>query len=157
MKTNLRLIALCASVFAIGGAIAADAIKPEKLIEYRQANFEVMAWNMAKIKGMVIDDTKTYNKEQTIAAANAIAAVANSGLGALFAPGTEKSIGNTKTAVKMEFFQKPDQARDAAILLAKESTELAKVAATGDISAIKAQFGKTGSTCKNCHDNFRQQ
>ena len=37
----------------------------------------------------------------------------------------------------------------------KEANELAKVAATGDKAAILAQFGKTGGTCKACHDNFR--
>ena len=34
--------------------------------------------------------------------------------------------------------------------------ELAKVAASGDPAAIKAQFGKTGGTCKACHDAFRK-
>ena len=38
----------------------------------------------------------------------------------------------------------------------KEANELAKVAATGDVAAIKAQFGKTGGTCKGCHDAFRK-
>ena len=38
----------------------------------------------------------------------------------------------------------------------KEANELARVAATGDAAAIKAQFGKTGGTCKACHDAFRK-
>ncbi len=32
---------------------------------------------------------------------------------------------------------------------------MAKVAATGDAAAVKAQFGKLGETCKGCHDKFR--
>jgi cytochrome c556 len=38
----------------------------------------------------------------------------------------------------------------------KEANELQKVAATGDAAAIKAQFGKTGESCKACHDKFRK-
>ena len=38
----------------------------------------------------------------------------------------------------------------------KEANELAKVAVTGDVNAIKAQFGKRGGTCKGCHDAFRK-
>ena len=34
--------------------------------------------------------------------------------------------------------------------------ELQKVAATGDAAAIKTQFGKTGESCKACHDKFRK-
>ncbi len=37
----------------------------------------------------------------------------------------------------------------------KEANELAKVAESGDVAAIKVQFGKTGETCKACHDKFR--
>jgi cytochrome c556 len=33
---------------------------------------------------------------------------------------------------------------------------MAKVAATGDAGAVKAQFGKLGEACKACHDKFRK-
>ena len=35
-------------------------------------------------------------------------------------------------------------------------TELQKVAATGDAAAVKVQFGKTGESCKACHDKYRK-
>ncbi len=44
-------------------------------------------------------------------AANAIAAIANSGMGALYGPGTDKDVGNQKTRVKPEFFQQQDEVR----------------------------------------------
>jgi cytochrome c556 len=37
----------------------------------------------------------------------------------------------------------------------KEANELAKVAASGDAAAVKAQFGKLGAACKACHDDYR--
>ena len=111
-----------------------------------------MAWNMGKIKANL---DGSFNKDQVIASANAVAAVANSGLGALFGPGTDKEVGGEKTRVKPEFFQQQDKVREVAMNFNKEANELAKVAATGDKAAIQAQFGKTGATCKACHDSFR--
>jgi cytochrome c556 len=34
---------------------------------------------------------------------------------------------------------------------------MAKVAAGGDLTAIKGQFGKLGEACKACHDKFRKE
>ena len=113
-----------------------------------------MAWNMGKIKANVDGE---FNKDQVIAAANLIAATANSGMGALFAPGSEKDVAGEKTRVKPEFFEQPDKVKELAMNFIKEANELAKVAATGDAAAVKAQFGKTGGSCKACHDEFRNK
>jgi hypothetical protein len=59
----------------------------------------------------------------------AVAAVSNSGLGALFGSGTDQDIGDLKTRVKPEFFQQPDKVKELAQALKKEANELAKVAA----------------------------
>lgn len=136
-----------------GSVLAQQSLKPEDVIKTRKAAFSFMSWNMGKIKANV---DGTFNKEQVVAAANAVAAVANSGLGTLFVPGTDKDIGDQKTRLKPEFFQQPEKAKEVGTNFNREANELAKVAATGDVAAIKAQFGKTGATCKACHDNFRK-
>ena len=149
MKKTLAALIL-ASV--AGSVLAQQALKPEEMIKTRKAAYSFMAWNMGKIKANL---DGTFNKDQVVASANAVAAVANSGLGALFGPGTDKEVGGEKTRVKPEFFQQQDKAREVAMNFNKEANELAKVAATGDQAAIQAQFGKTGGTCKACHDSFR--
>ena len=149
MKKTLATLVL---VSFAGAAMAQQALKPEEMIKYRKSAYSFMSWNMGKIKANLDGG---FNKEQTEAAANAVAAVANSGLGALFGPGTDKEVGGEKTRVKPEFFQQQDKVRELAMNFNKEANELAKVAATGDKAAIQAQFGKTGGTCKACHDNFR--
>jgi len=148
-----KLAALLLAVSISNLAVA--QVKPEDQIKFRQSGYTFMSWNMGKIKAMVVDNPSSYNKEQVQAAANAIAGIANSGMGALFGPGTDKGKGWKDTRVKPEFFQKPDEVRPLGMALAKEATELQKVAATGDVNAIKAQFGKLGSACKDCHDKFR--
>ena len=92
-----------------------------------------------------------------IKAANSIAAVANSGLGALFAPGTERGKGWRETAVKPELFQDSKRAGELAANFGRESSELARIAAVGDPAAVKEQFGKLTRTCKACHDDFRMK
>lgn len=138
-----------------GSAFAQQTLKPEDMIKLRKAGYSFMSWNMGKIKANL---DGTYNKDQVVAAANVVAATANSGMGALFAPGTDKDIGEQKTRVRPELFmaQNQDKLREVAMNFSKEASELARVAAIGDVAAIKAQFGKTGAACKGCHDEFRK-
>ena len=149
-----KFVATLVLLSIAGASVAQQTMKPEDTIKFRKAAMGFQAWNMGKIKANL---DGTFNKEQVIAAANAVAATANSGIGALFAPGSEKNAGNQKTAVKMEFFQQSDKVKEVSMNYVKEANELAKVAATGDIAAIKAQFGKAGGTCKSCHDDFKNK
>ena len=156
MKTTTGIVlALSLAAFA-GSAFAQQTLKPEEMIKYRKAGYGFMSWNMGKIKAQVVDAPQNYNKEQVLAAARVVAATANSGMGALFAPGTDHEVNGEKTRVKPEFFQQQDEVRKHAMAFNKEANELAKVAESGDPAAIKVQFGKTGETCKNCHDKFRR-
>ena len=152
MKSVASAIAAVVLV-SLAGAASAQALKPEEMIKFRKAGYSFMSWNMGKIKANLEGD---FNKDQVAAAANLVAATANSGMGALFGPGTDKEVAGEKTRVKPEFFEQPDKVRELAVSFAKEANELAKVAATGDAAAVKAQFGKTGGTCKACHDEFRK-
>jgi len=133
-------------------SIASAQIKPEDQIKFRKAAYSFSAWNMGKIKANL---EGTYNAEQVKAAANAIAAVAHSGLSALYGPGTEKAIGEQKTTVKPELFQKTTEVAKLAGDFAAASTELVTAAESGDAAAVKAAHGKVSATCKACHDDFR--
>lgn len=150
-----RKIALTLVALAVAGTAFAQA-KPEDQIKFRQSGYAFMAWNMGKLKGMLVDNPASYNKEQAAAAANAIQAIANSGMGALYAPGTDKGTGWKETRVKPELFTDKDGVGKVAVNFNKEANELAKVAASGDAAALKAQFGKVGEACKSCHDKFRK-
>jgi cytochrome c556 len=148
-----RIIAVASILTAVSAAAVAGPIEDQ--IRNRQSAYSLIGWNMGKIKQQVVDKPGTYNKDQVVAASNAIAAIANSGLGALFGPGTEKGVGWHETKVKPEFFTETEKVRKVATQFNREATELAKVATAGDVAAIKSQFGKVGETCKSCHNSYR--
>ncbi|MBI4998150.1 MAG: cytochrome c [Rhodocyclales bacterium] len=135
---------------AAGGALA--QAKPEDMIRWRQSAYQTMAWNMGRIKANV---EGTFNKDQVVQAANTIQAIANSGMGALYAAGTNKGKGWRDTQVKPELFTDKDGVGKVAMAFNKEANEMAKVAAGGDAAAVKAQFGKLGESCKACHKDYR--
>ncbi len=147
------VVAFVAIAF-VGAAFAQQSLKPEDAIKYRKAAMNYQSWNMSRIKANVEGD---FNKDQVVVAANAIAAIANSRSGELFIPGTDTSAMGDKTRLKPEYFQQPDKAREVAMNYLRETNELARVAASGDAAAVKAQFGKTGGTCKGCHDLFQSK
>jgi len=155
IQKSLRLAALAA---ALAGAVAAPAIaqqspKPENLIKWRQSAFQVVAWNSGRIKASLDGG---YNKDQVLKSANVIAAIANSGLGSLFAAGTESGKGWHDTTAKADLFTNTAKFAELGGEFGKESNELVRVVSSGaDAAAVKDQFGKLQKTCKSCHDEFR--
>lgn len=151
-----KAILLATGMTILAATPAMADLKPEDAIKYRQAGYSFMAWNMGKIKAMAIDDSEAFDQKKMAAAADAIAGIANSGMGALYIPGTEKDVGNVKTRVKPEFFTDAEGVRKVAVDFIQASNEMQKVAQTDDVDAIAAQFKKLGGTCKACHDSYRK-
>ena len=144
------LVAVALTVTA--SAFAQQAPKPETVIKWRQSVYQVLAWNSSRIKANVEGQ---FNREEVIRAANSTAAIANSGLGALYAPGSEQGKGWHDTSAKPEIFKDGKKVGDLAGSFVREANELAKIAANGDQAAVKAQFGKLGQSCKACHDDYK--
>jgi cytochrome c556 len=155
MNTFVKSAVAGIALIAVAGTTFAQSIgKPEDNIRWRQSAYHVKAWSMGRIKANI---EGTYNKDQVIQAANLIQAVANSGMGVLYQPGTDKGKGWKETRVKAELFTDREGVGKVARAFNMEANEMAKVAATGDAGAVKAQFGKLGEACKGCHEKFRQE
>lgn len=151
MKKAATTLTLAVSLIAATGATLAQ-VKPEDAITFRQSGYKFMAWNMGNIKRNLDGE---FNKDQVVAAANVIAAIANSGMGKLYLPGTDKGKGWKETEVKPELFTDKDGVGKVAKAFNEAANEMAKVAASGDQVAIKAQFGKLGESCKGCHEKYK--
>ena len=152
MNKRTKIFVALAVIAASASAIAQQGPKPENLIKWRQSAFQIVAWNSGRIKASLDGQ---YNKDEVLRAANTIAAVANSGLGALFAPGSEQGKGWHDTSAKPEVFKDTKHFGELGANFAKEANELASLAAGGDAAAIKTQYGKLTRTCKACHDDFK--
>ena len=147
-KLAIGLILTAAATAALAGPI-------EDQIRNRQSAYGFLGWNAAKIKAQVGDHPETYNKDQVIAAANSVAAVANSGILELYGEGTDQGTGWKPTRLKHEYFEKTAEVKDIEATFIKEANELQTAAIGGDVAAIKTQFGKVGAACKSCHDLIR--
>jgi cytochrome c556 len=152
MTHGLRIITGLLTIGLSTASVAAD-LKPEEQIETRQAGYKFMSWNMKKIKANLEGD---YSQPTVKASASAIAGIANSGMGALYGPGTDQDIGNLKTRVKPELFTEREKVGEVAVNFIDAANNLAEVAALGDPGEVKTAFGDLGKSCKACHDEFRK-
>jgi len=132
---------------------AENAQRPESLIKWRQSAYQVIAWNSGRIKAALAG---SYPRQEVQSAANALAAVANSGLATLFIPGTASGKGWRETTAREEVFSDADKFRALTEEFAREANTLARVAAAGDRTTVNEQFLKVAQTCKSCHNQFRQ-
>jgi cytochrome c556 len=153
MKRGSKILAIAIAVVSAGvaGAVSAQ-MKTEDAIAFRQSGYKFMAWNMGRIKANL---GAQFNKDEVMQAANVIQAIANSGMGKLYVPGSDKGTGWKPTEVKSELFTDKEGVGKVAKAFTEAANEMAKVAATGDQAAVKAQFGKLGESCKACHEKYR--
>ena len=157
MKNFFKTSLLATAAMLLAASVAAQQLKPEEMIQTRQAGYKTMAWNMGKIKAQVEGPADKFDKTLTANSAQVIKAVANSGMGALYGAGTDKAIGDVKTRVKPELFDPANKEELGKIAgnFVQQANKLAEVAAGGDQKAIQVQFGEMGKACKACHDKFR--
>jgi cytochrome c556 len=151
--SKLLALGLAASVLSATSSVMAQ-MKPEDQITFRQSGYKFMAWNMGRIKANLEGQ---FNKDEVVQAANVVQAIANSGMGKLYGPGTDKGKGWHDTHVKPELFTDKEGVGKVAKAFNEAANEMAKVAAGGDAAAVKVQFGKLGESCKGCHDKYRKE
>lgn len=151
LKKVLGSVLAVSALAGAASAVAQQAPKPEQLIKWRQSAYQIIAWNTGRVKANV---EGKYNKDEVVKAANVIASLANSGLGSLFAAGTESGKGWHDTAARPELF-KDARVGELAGNFSREANELARVAVAGDVATVKDQLGKLQRTCKACHDDFK--
>ena len=154
MMRSVLAGALAVAVAAVSFTAQA-AVSPEDQIKLRKAGYSYMSWNMGKIKAQVIDQSVAYDQQQILSAANTLNAIANSGMGALYGPGTDKQVGSQTTRVKPEMFDNFDDVAKLSGDLSRATGELVAAAEADDQGAIRTAFAAVGQSCKGCHDKYR--
>ena len=152
---KIAVIVAFALLAAVVSAAAMAQLSTDDQIKFRQSGYTFMAWNMGRIKAQVVDGDVPYDPGQVERAANVIAAVANSGMSALYGPGSDEGTGWKPTRLKSEFFDELDKVGEIAGRFMEEANKLQEVAASGDEAAIARQFNNLARACGSCHENYR--
>jgi cytochrome c556 len=122
----------------------------ERALEYRQGVMNVFSWNM-KAMGAMLKGKKPYDAETFARHANDLASAASLELLAGFPEDSDQGETDALPDIWLDFegfTQKLEDLRTA-------SRSLSEAAASGDKAAMGDAFGKTGKTCKGCHDSFK--
>lgn len=138
---------------SIGVATTASAqvIAPEKAIRARQAGYFLMGQQMARINATVKGDLP-FDKSAMQISAEALELISRM-VTDNFPPGSDQ--GTTKA--KPEVWKEAPRFKQLALDSQAEAAKLKAAVHGGDMSAIKAAYGATSKSCKNCHDAFKAQ
>ncbi len=146
------LLAVTATLAALTTCNVQAQAKPEDVIRYRQGVYKVIGWNFGPMAAMVKGD-RPYDKDAFARNAANVEFVSRLALEG-FAPGSDKG---ADTKAKPEIWTKMDDFKSKMSKMNEETTKLAAIAKTGSFDDIKKQFGATGSSCKACHDDYRNK
>nr|AUN37329.1 putative c' cytochrome [uncultured bacterium] len=136
----------------MASAAAVAQTKPEDAIKYRKSAMALIGYNFGSI-GAMVNDKKPYNKDEAIRNANRVEALSDHPW-EFFGPGTDKG---AETKAKADVWKDHAKFDAAGKKMQTEAAKLAQVAKTGDVAALKTQFGATAQSCKACHDDFREK
>lgn len=146
---RLASFALAAACAAISLPAAAQFAKPEDAIRYRQSALFVMGQHFSRV-GAMANGRIPYDAAAASANAEIVAEMARLPWTA-FGAGTEGGKG------KPEVWKETAKFKEHQDKMVAETGKLVVAAKAGTIDALKAQFGATASSCKACHDSFRNQ
>jgi cytochrome c556 len=150
MKKLVSLsICLIFVALAVGGAYAQFA-KPEDAIRYRKSVMFLILQHFGRM-GAVVKGKTDYNQQAFTRNAKVMEALSNLSWEANMVPGTDKGDTTQNAAV----FAKQDEFKASAQAFEAGTAKLVSVSQSGDLNAIKAQFGEVAKSCKSCHDKFR--
>ena len=148
MKKNLILGLLISVFFGSSLVIAADA---EKAIKYRRGVFNVMGWNFgsmaAMVKGKIPFDANVFARNAEIVAFMSQLPLEG------FVEGSDE--GDTKARPEIWLNMEDFEAKMKK--MQKEVSVLAEISKKGNFDASKSQLKEVGTTCKGCHDDYRNK
>ena len=142
-------LALAAVVATVALPASAQFAKPEDAIKYRQSALSVMGTHFSRL-GAMANGKMPFDAKSAQESAEIVAFMSKlpwAGFGA----GTEG--GKSKPEVWK------DQAKfnDLAGKMEAEAVKLNAAAKAGNVDSLKAAFGPAASSCKSCHDSFRNK
>jgi len=134
---------------AFGGAYAQFA-KPEQAIRYRKSVMFLIVQHFGRM-GAMVKETIPYNQEVFARNAMVVEMLSRLPWQAAMVPGTDKGDTTLNAAV----FAQQSEFNAGAQAFEAGTAKLVSVSQSGDLNAVKAQFGEVAKSCKGCHEQFR--
>lgn len=150
MKFAAILTIAAAAVVTTTTAFAQFA-KPEDAVKYRQSAMFIMGQHFGRI-GAMVNGRAPYDPQAAAASAELVAEMAK-----LPWPGFHPSTDKLSQKAKSEIWSDAGKFKEAADKLQAEAPKLVAAARTNNLDNLKGAFQNAAGTCKNCHDNFRNQ
>ncbi|HEY8540507.1 MAG TPA: cytochrome c [Steroidobacteraceae bacterium] len=146
---KLYLAGIAAIVSVAAGAAFASSI--EETIKTRQAHLKDLGEAFKEVRDQLRNSQPDLARIKTSAdtIANAATQMPN------WFPQGSGPESKVKTDAKPEIWADPAGFEKALKNFQGEAPKLQQLAAANDVSGIRAQVGKLGGACKNCHDNYR--
>lgn len=150
MKKLVKIsVCLIFVAVAVGGAYAQFA-KPEHAIKYRKSVMFLIAQHFGRM-GAVVKGKAPYDQEAFTRNALVVETLSHLPWQASLVPGTDKGDTTLNAAV----FAQQSEFNAGAQAFEAGTAKLVSVSQSGDLNAIKAQFGEVAKSCKGCHKQFR--
>jgi cytochrome c556 len=151
--TPMRTIVLMMATLALGCAVAARSATPAEIIEARQTSLKAMGKAM---KSSAVS-FKSGSPDAALIRANAAVIAGNADKLATWFPVGTGPGGTTKTAAKAEIWTDPAGFAKAASDFSTAAKAFGAAAQGSDLAATSAAMATLGSTCKACHDKYREK
>lgn len=152
MKGMWKIVVCFVVVAGLLGAAQAQFARTDDAIKYRQAAMFLIGQHMGRMAA-VVKGKQPYNREDFGQNAALIETLSELSWDAFLVAGSDK--GETK--MRSEALKNQDKFKEAAQNMEAEVAKLVSAANSGDLNAIKKQFGAVGRSCKNCHSQFRSR
>lgn len=148
-----RICKPLAGIVLTAGLIAvahAQSAKPEEAIAYRKAVMTVIGHHFG-LMAAVVKDQQPYNRDAFATNATLVETFSKLPWEAFLVPGSDK--GDTK--LQPEAFKEQARFKADGKAFEDQAVKLVAAAGSGDLEAIKTQFGELAKSCQECHRQFR--
>jgi len=151
MRISLKVLICGVVLSAMGGLAFAGFAKPEDAIRYRQAVMTVIGQHFGRLAA-VVKGQPPYNADEVEHNATVLRTMADLAWEAVMVPGSDKG----DTTLNASAMKEKDKFMAVAQQFESAVQKLEETAKSGDIEAVKVEFGEVAKSCKACHTTYRK-
>jgi cytochrome c556 len=151
LKSFIKTGSIFIIILVFSGTVLAQFAKPEDAITYRKSVMQVIKKHFSTMAG-VVKGKRPFDKTSFSEDARVVAIMSKLPWEASLIPGTTEGA----TTLSEKALKDSQGYLAGAKQFENASSELVAAAESGDMAAIKKQFGATAQTCSGCHKAYRK-